>query len=381
MNIRGPTRPEIERAIAVRETVHDVIQQLLQLLHPLDFEILVDQVCSRSRQRVIGRTQKTPDLQPVIPSKAELAALVLDAGLLNWLINKVSSAPTFALVTPSYAPDFERCRLLAESVLEYTPANVPHYIIVERRDRRLFSQLASSRTHIAVVEDAIPPWLLRAPTARRWWLSLRTRPVRNWMMQQIVKLSANAVATEDVLIFADSDTFLVKRYDPAAAVRGDRVPLFREHGEQLRTDFGLRWRQVASTLLGLPRVEDSLTSHVGMLITWRRRNLERLHSHIEQVHGRSWVEAVCVQPSLSEYCLYGTFCEEVLGSRSGHYFDSTINTLNYWPDEPLDDVGLGKLRARLRPEHVGVMISAKSRTPMKAIHGVFKDRVEVGTVA
>src|SRR3954470_14741517 len=111
MNIRGPTRPEIERAIAVRETVHDVIQQLVQLLHPLDFEILVDQVCSRSRQRVIGRTQKTPDLQPVIPSKAELAALVLDAGLLNWLINKVSSAPTFALVTPSYAPDFERCRL------------------------------------------------------------------------------------------------------------------------------------------------------------------------------------------------------------------------------------------------------------------------------
>src|SRR3954453_4239406 len=101
------------------------------------------------------------------------------------------------MLPPSSAAGCSRSR-------SYTPANVPHYIIVERRDRRLFSQLASSRTHIAVVEDAIPPWLLRAPTARRWWLSLRTRPVRNWMMQQIVKLSANAVATEDVLIFADS---------------------------------------------------------------------------------------------------------------------------------------------------------------------------------
>jgi hypothetical protein len=145
--INGLKRPEVEQAVAVREAAHSAICALMTLLHPTDFEILVDLVFSTSgwrRQGMVGKTQKTLDLDLLLPSTGErafvqvkshttsaqlveyvarlaelgdydrmfyvyhsgeavtedervtvlgpkeLAPLVLDAGLLTWLINKVS---------------------------------------------------------------------------------------------------------------------------------------------------------------------------------------------------------------------------------------------------------------------------------------------------
>jgi len=95
----------------------------------------------------------------------------------------------FALITPSYAPDFERCRLLCQSVEKFISPSVPHYIIVEQRDLPLFRQIQSSHTEIITVESVLPWWLKRLPLVKNGWLSFKTFPIRNWITQQLVKIS------------------------------------------------------------------------------------------------------------------------------------------------------------------------------------------------
>lgn len=148
--INGQKTPQVERAIVAAEEIKASVVEMMKLLEPRDFETLVDLVFSTSgwrRQGVVGKTQKTLDLDIILPSTGErafvqvksrtnqaqlesyisridelgpydrmfyvyhsasgkitdpndervvligpekLAELVLDAGLVNWLIRKVS---------------------------------------------------------------------------------------------------------------------------------------------------------------------------------------------------------------------------------------------------------------------------------------------------
>jgi hypothetical protein len=144
--INGNKMPEVERALAASADMKAAVLGLMRLLSPKDFEVLVDLVFSASGWRrlgIVGKTQKTLDLDLTLPSTGErafvqvkskttsaelaeyiariedglydkmffvfhsgeadtldrrvtvigparLAELVLDAGLSTWLIRKVS---------------------------------------------------------------------------------------------------------------------------------------------------------------------------------------------------------------------------------------------------------------------------------------------------
>jgi hypothetical protein len=145
--INGQRVPAVERAVGLLADLRWSVLELMRLLGPRDFETLVDLVFSTSgwrRQGVVGKTQKTLDLDLMLPSTGErafvqvkskttsaelaeyvaqldelgpydrmfyvyhsgeaettddrvivispekLAELVLDAGLTTWLIRKVS---------------------------------------------------------------------------------------------------------------------------------------------------------------------------------------------------------------------------------------------------------------------------------------------------
>lgn len=145
--VNGEKMPEVEQAIAAYDNMKASALSLMRMLGPKDFEMLVDLVFSTSgwrRQGGVGKTQKTLDLDLVLPSTGErafvqvkskttsaeladyvarlndlgpydrmfyvyhsgeavtddervnviapekLAELVLDAGLMAWLIRKVS---------------------------------------------------------------------------------------------------------------------------------------------------------------------------------------------------------------------------------------------------------------------------------------------------
>jgi hypothetical protein len=74
--INGHKTPEVERAVIAVEEMKAAVLGMMRLLGPRDFETLVDLVFSISgwrRQGVVGKTQKTLDLDLVLPSTGERA--------------------------------------------------------------------------------------------------------------------------------------------------------------------------------------------------------------------------------------------------------------------------------------------------------------------
>jgi len=116
----------------------------------------------------------------------------------------------FGIITPSYSPDFERCRLLSKSIQQFVSPDVTHHIIVERRDLPLFRQLQGLNTEIHIVQSLLPWWIQRIPLFKNGCFSFKTLPIRNWITQQIVKISSAQCVEEDVLVFVDSDVTFVR---------------------------------------------------------------------------------------------------------------------------------------------------------------------------
>ena len=74
--LNGELLPEVQRAQEAEETLVSAIVPLMKLLTWQDFELLVDLVFSGSgwrRVNVVGRTQKTVDLELVLPTTGERA--------------------------------------------------------------------------------------------------------------------------------------------------------------------------------------------------------------------------------------------------------------------------------------------------------------------
>jgi len=74
--INGEKTPEIERAITALQEMRGSVLAMMRLLVPPDFEMLVDIVFSSSgwrRQGIVGKTQKTLDIDLMLPSTGERA--------------------------------------------------------------------------------------------------------------------------------------------------------------------------------------------------------------------------------------------------------------------------------------------------------------------
>ena len=74
--INGQKTPEVERAIVAFEEMKASVLGMIRLLGPKDFETLVDLVFSISgwrRQGIVGKAQKTLDLDLFLPSTGERA--------------------------------------------------------------------------------------------------------------------------------------------------------------------------------------------------------------------------------------------------------------------------------------------------------------------
>ena len=140
---------------------------------------------------------------------------------------------SFGLVTPSYFQDFERCQLLCKTRKKFWPESVKHYIIVDARDISLFKVLGDSSTEILAVEDILPWWIKRLPLFQQGWISFKGLPIRNWILQQLVKLSIATVLEEDILGFVDSDVAFIRAFDPSSFVQEERVRLYRNPGSKI----------------------------------------------------------------------------------------------------------------------------------------------------
>src|SRR5215475_15794730 len=132
-----------------------------------------------------------------------------------------------AVITKSFAPDFELCTALNHSVLDNSPSTVQHHIIVPRSDLKLFGRLAGPRTHVRCETDLLPRTFVPVPFSN---ITVNLRrlfpPVRGWIQQQVIKLAAVAASADDVVLIADSDVEFVRRFTAEMFVRDGKVRFF-----------------------------------------------------------------------------------------------------------------------------------------------------------
>jgi hypothetical protein len=272
-----------------------------------------------------------------------------------------------AVITPSYSPDFELCRDLNESVLEYTPQSVMHYIFVPRRDLKLFSRLQGARTEVLSVDELLPRHMVAVPRANIW-LNLHhpVPPVRGWVMQQLVKLLATALIDAETLLLVDSDVLLVR---PVTVETFRRDGLLRFYRKDAAVDEHLPrhliWHDAARSLLGISaRARPPLPDYVSPFTPWDRRTILALQDRIQRTASRHWLDAVAGELHVSEFILYGVFVDQVLSEHANVAATESTLCHSYWHTSPLDLKAAEQFVQALPAEDVAVMISAKSHTPL-----------------
>jgi hypothetical protein len=263
---------------------------------------------------------------------------------------------SFAIVTPTYLSDLTQCELLAES-LDRTAPHLPHYLIVDRRDRPAFSHLARGRRRLIESEAILGNWILRMPGRKGFWLSLNAPPVRGWIIQQILKIGAIDVIPERTLIFCDSDTAFFRRFERDDLLVDEKVGL-------LDVDFSneafRRWTATARRLLGLPSYDGGYRNHVGNMICWNRETVKALQQQIETSAGVKWQVALARTLSFSEYMIYGVFVREVLGYGAVDHAPSAVPLVKpSWGMALTTDSAIDAFFRDFDPRTVAVMIHSK----------------------
>jgi hypothetical protein len=278
-----------------------------------------------------------------------------------------------AVITKSFAPDFELCADLRQSVLDCLPDSVHHYIIVPRRDINLFRRLAGPRTHIRCEADFLPNSFVGVPCSRFTVnLGRPFPPVRGWILQQVVKLAAVAASEDDVVLVADSDVEFIRPFTAETLVRDGIVRFYRKRGDidgQLPRH--ITWHRTARALLGLPPAEPPYTDYISAMLACDPVIVRQMLARVTATTGRPWTTAIAGELHFSEWTLYGVFVDEVLGAAANSFASDDPLCLAHWGTIPLNQDSAREFFCGLKPTDVAAMISAKSGTPLAVKRAAF----------
>jgi len=234
-----------------------------------------------------------------------------------------------SIITPSYAPDYKRCKLLCESI-----------------------------------ESILPKWLKKIPFSKKWWFSFKTLPVRGWILQQIVKLSVHEYVDADAYIFADSDVSFIRPFDASSVIRKNHVRLcsLPRKDEDYLDKRKQNWHLHAARLFALSNTDRLNRDYISQLVCWRRDTLQKMTQAIEansqNTKGKCWKQILCNTLDFSEYTLYGIYAEQLLGKESGHYQDSSELCYCSWHKEINNEEELQFFLSNIPKEFNSVLIQS-----------------------
>ena len=278
-----------------------------------------------------------------------------------------------AVMTKSFAPDFELCVALNRSVLDNAPDTVQHHIIVPRSDLKLFGRLAGPRTHVRCDADLLPRTFVPVPFSNITVnLGRPFPPVRGWIQQQVIKLAAIAASEDDAALIADSDVEFLRPFTAEMFIRDGKVRFFRKPNQiDKRLPRHMTWHRVARTLLGLPLAEPPYPDYISSLIAWDPMIVRRMLARVAATTGRPWPTALAAQIDFSECVLYGVFVDNVSGAPANSFVSDDPLCLLHWEHAPLSLEDAAHFIRGVRPSDVAAMIPSKSRTPSAVREATF----------
>lgn len=311
----------------------------------------------------------------------------LHPSALSVVARKTYEMNPVALLTPTYGPDLEICKLLCESVDRHVTSFSKHYLLVPDCDVPLFAPLASDRRVIIPASTFLPDWLRPMPRIvqrkrRRFWWSLRAKPVSGWHVQQFLKIAATIELPHRRYCILDSDVVFFRDFDLSRFECPNAIPLLTMENmvteDQPRHS---RWHKTSHRLLGLKAPPLPGHDFIGHLIFWDQQTARGMASRIESTTGLHWIEALCRTREFSEYMLYGYFVRNDAASAAFHAAVPITPCVSYWDDPTLSKDELHQLMRSASKEDVAFSIASFSGTPVDTIRAVIAEGRAVLTPA
>lgn len=279
-----------------------------------------------------------------------------------------------AVMTASYEKDFERCKLLCESMDRFMFGRWHHYILVDRGDVSLFSALSGPKRTILSEADLLPAWFRSYPDPltlgrRRVWLTPYSLPLRGWHAQQVRRLAMARHIEADALLSIDSDVMLVRPFDPAGLWSAEGLRMFRAHdGAVNATPAHLDWLAYAGELLGLPKRPNPAHDYISNMVPWRVDTARAMLDHIEQRSGKSWLRAVISSRAISECMIYGRFADEICAGEGHSPSEQPLSHVLWFRETfPQTPEGLAEFMRGLEPGQVAIGVQSFVDHPLSEI--------------
>ncbi|KPP83950.1 MAG: hypothetical protein HLUCCA08_00415 [Rhodobacteraceae bacterium HLUCCA08] len=279
-----------------------------------------------------------------------------------------AGASSVALLTCSMARDLDLFALLARSVDDHVDPAIPHRVIVPGAELAAFKPYATPRREIIAQEDVLPVKLWKAPRALRHlafikagfrrplYLAPGFKPVRGWMLQQLLKIDLARSAPEAAVMHVDSDVAFFRRFSADQAFAGGKPRFFRALGKT-RNPWHRPWVEASCAMLGVAAPAEHDAHYIENCVLWGTDVTRRMAARIEEQSGKPLHEAIFAERTMSEYYLYGVFAD-LLGGADGLMPEEVSFCNSYWPDDETGPVDFDALKARLQPKHVAMAVQS-----------------------
>jgi Family of unknown function (DUF6492) len=273
----------------------------------------------------------------------------------------------WAVITPSYNLDLERCKLLCRSMDAFLSGPWHHYVVVDPVDIPLFASLAGPQRTVVNKADILPKgmhYVGKMPFMRlgRLWWSWRHGPIFGWQMQQYVKIMMASYVKQEAMVFLDSDIFFLKPFDINVYSREGKIK-FSSVESPLQSDN--KMKITSSKLLGLSANEAIRFAYADPIITWHRPTAVALQDYLSKLHNKPWHEAIGAKIMFSEYMLYIMFVNYIQKTNPHLYEDNTVFCKTLWSKETAKTTDIAEFCSSLEPEQVAVCIQSLIGIPIK----------------
>lgn len=280
------------------------------------------------------------------------------------------------VITPSYRNDFELVGDLCKSLDQFLRVPFKHLLIVPRSDLPLFASLQAPNREVLAEEDLLRPYGFRKiPFPKRikipgiidlrireQWYCRGVGRINGWVIQQLLKLSAPMLTDSEHILFVDSDNVLFRPLELEQFYRDGKIKLSRREMTAAMTGH-LQWHANALELLGIRDASGPKYNYIGNFIIWNRQAVIDLQQRVAAISGVPWQIAVARTKRVSEYILYGLYCEMGTADHGDHVFGEPDLTCSFWTNN--QQFNVEDMAKTLLPTHVALHIQSTIPMPLE----------------